>query len=270
MFWLRTILTNMTTMTKNFTLGVLFCFYLSLAVQAQSLTEDPEARRIFNEMDQRRDKITYETSEMQMVIYDSRGRTRNRLIRSYNYNQEKISYSLLIFLEPASVRGTGFLTLSERSEETQKLYLPALERIRMISASEKSDRFMGSDFTYEDLGDQDPDDYRFEYLAREDSSHLLKAVKIQESQYAWIHFYIDPDRYVLRQAEFFDEDGNMIKRLEAGEHRKVMEEVWRPNRMVMHDLRNDRKTELNWNNRVIGDPIPQWRFTERGIRRGIQ
>ena len=248
----------------------LIMFMTCLAAWSQDLSDDPEARRIFEEMDRRRDKITWETADLQMVIYDSRGRTRNRELKSYNYESDPVSKSLLVFESPANIRGTGFLTLSEGSDELQKLYLPALGSIRVISASENSDRFMGSDFTYEDLGDQDPEDYRFQLGEKRDTTFVLHARKIEESQYSRMIFYIEPDRYVLQKVEYFDRDGKLFKRLVSGNYQKVLEEVWRPNFMVMYDLKNDRKTELTWRNRDIGNPIPGWRFTERGLRRGIQ
>jgi len=37
----------------------------------------------------------------------------------------------------------------------------------------------------------------------------------------------------------------------------------------MYDLRNDRKTELTWSGRNVNASIPGWRFTERGLRRGL-
>ncbi|MDZ7716921.1 MAG: outer membrane lipoprotein-sorting protein [Balneolaceae bacterium] len=236
---------------------------------SQVAESDPEARKIFEEVDRRRDKISFEQSDMKMIIYNSRGQTRERLIQSFSSNRDGNSNSLLIFEEPANVAGTGFLTISEGADEIQKLYLPALDRIQVISASQKSDRFMGSDFTYEDLGDQDPEDYRFELESKTDSAFVLKAEKKESSQYHYIRFYIDSEKYALVQAEYFDEDDTMIKRLESTGFQNVMEDVWRPRTMTMYDLINDRKTTLSWSNRTFNESIPAWRFTERGLKRGI-
>lgn len=256
------------TIKNMLAIGLGLALLWPLAVTAQ---DGNKARSIFEEVDRRREQITYETSDMQMIIYDSRGRTRNRQIKSYSLNEDdESSKSLLIFEEPANVRGTAFLTLSEGPEEVQKLYLPALERIKIISASEKSDRFMGSDFTYEDLGDREPEDYEFEMKAETDTSYVLRAEKTGQTQYAWLNFYIHPDRYTVQKIEYFNEQGTMIKRLEAGNFTEVMDQVWQANFMVMYDLTENRKTELTWSNRQIGDPIPDWRFTERGLRRGAE
>lgn len=248
---------------------ILFGLALLLTGPVFSQAQDNDkARSIFEEVDQRREQITYETSDMQMIIYDSRGRTRNRQLQSYSQNQGETSNTLLIFEEPANVRGTGFLTLSEGAGEVQKLYLPALERIKIISASEQGDRFMGSDFTYEDLGDREPEDYEFQMEAETDTAYVLRAEKRGQSQYAWLYFYIHPDRYTVEKIEYFNEQGTMIKRLESNSFVEVLEGVWQANFMVMYDLTENRKTELTWSNRQIGDPIPAWRFTERGLRRG--
>ncbi|MBR9917779.1 outer membrane lipoprotein-sorting protein [bacterium] len=243
---------------------LLFSLILISAVSAQ---KNDRATEIFEEVDARRSKITFEKTDMRMIIYNSNGNTRNRSISSYSFNEAEQEKSLLVFEEPANVRGTGFLTLSDGNNEVQKLYLPALGRIQTITASQKADRFMGSDFTYEDLGDQNPDDYDFELIEEKNKTAVLRAVKKENSQYAYIKFYINTERYSLEKAEYFDEDDELIKRLEAEDFTNVDANIWRANKMTMFDLRADRKTELIWSNRVINQSIPDWRFTERGLKR---
>lgn len=242
---------------------------VSVLFSAMAFAQNSErATRIFKEVDNRRSKITYEKTDMQMIIYNSRGNTRNRSINSFSFNEGDVEKSLLVFEEPANVRGTGFLTLTDGNNEVQKLYLPALGRIQTITASQKADRFMGSDFTYEDLGDQNPDDYEFQLIEENENTAVLRAVKIESSQYAYIRFYINTERYSLEKAEYFDEDDEMIKRLEAEDFTNVDANIWRANKMTMFDLKAERKTELIWSNRVINESIPEWRFTERGLKRG--
>ena len=250
-------------MHRSFSLFLIFILFSSLTFAQNS----ERATEIFEEVDARRSKITYEITDMKMVIYNSGGSTRVRSISSFSFNEGDQEKSLLVFEEPANVRGTGFLTLSDGSNEVQKLYLPALGRIQTITASQKADRFMGSDFTYEDLGDQNPDDYDFELISEDNNTAVLRAVKKENSQYAYIKFYINTDRYSLEKAEYFNEDDEMIKRLEAENFTNVDSDIWRANKMTMFDLKAERKTELIWSNRVINESIPEWRFTERGLKR---
>tara|TARA_R110002124_G_scaffold45693_1_gene137905 strand:- start:13190 stop:13951 length:762 start_codon:yes stop_codon:yes gene_type:complete len=249
-------------------LRFLTIFLSSILFSSLSIAQNTDrATEIFEEVDARRSKITYEKTDMQMVIYNSKGSTRNRAINSFSFNEGKEEKSLLIFEEPANVRGTGFLTLSDGQNEVQKLYLPALGRIQTITASQKADRFMGSDFTYEDLGDQNPDDYDFELIEEKDNTAILRAVKKENSQYAYIKFYINTERYSLEKAAYFNEKDEMIKRLDTDNFTNVDADIWRANKMTMYDLKADRKTELIWSNRTINESIPEWRFTERGLKR---
>jgi hypothetical protein len=234
-----------------------------------NLSHDPEARRVFEELDRRRDKITYETSAMSMQIVDPRGRVREREMRFFNHNTDQLSESLVIFASPSDVRGTALLTIERNSNELQKLYLPALGRVQTISSSQKGDRFMGSDFTYEDLGAQSPDDYTFSMVAETDTATVLKAVKEGDSQYAYMYFFVHPERYTLTEAHYFNNQDTRIKRLVASDYEQVMDEVWRAGQMIMYDEHEDRYTKLEWSNRKVNETIPAWRFTERGLRRGL-
>ena len=49
------------------------------------------------------------------------------------------------------------------AEDERFLYLPSLGRVRRIAGSETQDSFVGSDFTYEDIGGREFDDYTYSF-----------------------------------------------------------------------------------------------------------
>lgn len=233
-------------------------------------SDDERAREIFEELDARRSAITYETSTMEMKIIDDRGQERRREMKSYTYNEGSVSKSLTVFEAPADVRGTGLLNIEEGDEEVQRLYLPAVGRIQTVSGSQRSDRFMGSDFTFEDLGNQNPDNFEFELMEENDEEIKLLATPQDDSQYAYIHFFIDAERLVLLRADYFDAEDKRIKELTASDYENVRDNIWRPGTMIMRDLAAERRTELRWTDRSFDEPIPERYFTERQLRRGLQ
>ena len=256
-------------MYRVFLLLSFFLILCSPLLAQERITDESEARAVFDEVEERRNSIDTEWAVLNMVITDSRGRTRNRTMQSWSQTQDGNTDNLIIFSEPASVRGTGFLTVNENGDETQRLYLPSIGRIQMITAAEKGDQFMGSDFTYEDLGDQDPDDYEFQWLETGESLHTVRATKPDSEQYAFVEFDIRKDTYALETVRYYNENEEMIKRLEAENFEQITDVLWSPTKMTMVDLREDRKTELTWQKREINTDIPDWRFTVRGLRRGI-
>lgn len=252
---------------KTLLLVIILTLFIPYELFAQ---DDSRAREIFDTFDERRRAITYETSTLQMLIIDSRERVRTRVMRMQSVNRDRVSKSLTVFQEPADVRGTGFLSISEGGTEVQYLFLPALGRVQSITGNQRSDRFMGSDFTFEDLGAIEPEQMEVTVLEEHETTMLIKAIPTGSSQYSVIHYKIDTERYILLEAFYFDRDGRQIKHLTATDYNEVRPGVWRPDTMIMRDLIQNRRTELRWNERIFDEPIPDRIFSERNLSRGVQ
>jgi hypothetical protein len=74
--------------------------------------------------------------------------------------------TLVRFFYPNDIRGTSFLVWEHPDAEDERfLYLPALGRVRRIAGSEAQESFVGTDFTYEDIGGREFDDYTYTFPA---------------------------------------------------------------------------------------------------------
>ena len=112
---------------------------------------------------------------------------------------------------------------------------------------------MGSDFTFEDLGDQDPDDYDFKWLETSDSLYTVRAEKPGSDQYSSVEFEIIRETFALQTIRYYNDANELIKRLEAENFEKVAENLWSPRKMTMYDLREDRFTTITWREREINE-----------------
>ena len=104
--------------------------------------------------------------DMQMRMFDKQGRVRERHLRLAGLRGtekgERADRLLIRFLFPNDIKGTGFLVLEHPGADDERfLYLPALGRVRRIAGEEKQDSFVGSDFTYEDIGGRELTDYAY-------------------------------------------------------------------------------------------------------------
>ena len=104
------------------------------------------------------------TAELEMITENPNGAQRSYTLRIYRMQDETGEKQLLEYLAPADVRGTKFLSIKEGDGPSQMwLYMPALGRERRIAANMTGDKFMGTDFTYEEIaGDFD---YEEQYSA---------------------------------------------------------------------------------------------------------
>lgn len=248
---------------------ILLTIQLSASTTFGQSANEEEARQVYEELDRRLRAVVYETATLNMRIVDPRGRVRERNLDLWSFSEGDDRRSLVRFNAPADVRGTGLLTINDGTNEVQRLFLPSLNRIQSISGNQRGDRFMGSDFTFEDLRSQDPDAFEFTTLThdREAGRMTVRGDRTTTSTYAWAEFHIDTERYILLKAVYFDADGNAIRELTAGNITEVRDGIWRANELTMRDLRADRYTILEWTSRTIDEPINRNVFTERFLQR---
>jgi outer membrane lipoprotein-sorting protein len=93
------------------------------------------------------------TQRLKLLIVDGRAieRRREMIMRTLK-GPDGDDKTATVFLSPAEVRGTSFLQFAHQDRDAEQwLFLPALSRVRQISAQAKSESFMGTDFSYRDL-----------------------------------------------------------------------------------------------------------------------
>lgn len=103
-----------------------------------------------------------------MLLINKNGDKKIRKMDSYSKETGEGTNSFINFIEPADVKGTKFLTIAhKKSDDEQRLYLPALGKVRRISSSNKDENFMGSDLNYYDMEDHDYEDFTYKFLKEE-------------------------------------------------------------------------------------------------------
>ena len=190
---------------------------------------------------------------MQMTLINKRGRTRERTVLSFSKEYGKDSKSLMFFESPADVRGTGFLQYEyddPNKEDDRWLYLPALKKVRRISGSSRNDYFMGTDFTYDDMGNRSVDEDHHRLLREEEVDGLAcwvleSAPKDKDYMYSKTVRWIRQDALLPIKIEFYDRQGNLLKILTAADIRK-QDGFWTIFKMEMDNIRDKHKTVLEF------------------------
>lgn len=140
---------------------------LQPAAGQQKLTADDVARRV-----QDRDTGRDSRATMRMKLLDRHNRPRERALTLTSLRGRGNPGTpatapdgdrlLIRFTHPTDIRGTGFLVWEHpQGEDERFLFLPSLGRVRRIAGSEAQESFVGSDFTYEDIGGREFDEYTY-------------------------------------------------------------------------------------------------------------
>lgn len=252
---------------------------LPLAASAQEMT----AEQIIGKSTENRN-VKNSVQTMTMKIYGKDGRSRERTIVSkLKEGEDGRSRSYVRFEAPDDVAGVQFLAVQNPDgEDEQWLYMPAGEILNQISGSSQKGYFMGTDFTFEDLGvGASVDEGTHTLLGSETitvGGAAIEAYKIEtvpkpemKSGYSKLVTWIDKAEFMPRQVEFYDaRKGELTKRMLLEEVKKDGE-LLIPIRTVMDNLKRGTKTEI-----IVGDykidvppeELPDTMFTPEFLQSG--
>lgn len=213
------------------------------------------------------------SAELEMTTENANGSQRSYGLKIFRKQEDGRESQLLEYLSPADVRGTKFLSIKEGDEPSQMwLYMPALGRERRIAANMTGDKFMGTDFTYDEIaGDLSyAEQYRAERLADDvldgKSVYVLKLIPTTETPYGSIIMWVQKDPIIPLRIELFGiESGVMTKTLELGEYREVDEQLI-PHYLEMRDELANTRTILHLveiSSETISDDVFSLRYLRR-------
>jgi outer membrane lipoprotein-sorting protein len=231
-------------------------------------------RDIMLQVDNRPDG-TDRKSILEMTLINKRGRQRVRTVLSYSKDYGKDKKSIMFFEKPADVKGTGFLSFEyddPSKEDDRWLYLPALKKVRRISGSSKNDYFMGTDFTYDDMGDRSVDEdthtlLREEVIEGHPCWVVESAPKEKNYMYSKKVNWIRKDSLIAAKVEFYDRRGSLIKTLTAPEQKKTSG-FWTALKMIMDNTSKNHKTILEMKEVKYDQGIKDSLFRVSTLQRG--
>ena len=217
-----------------------------------------------------------QTAKLTMTLIDSKGNKRVREIKQFSRDFEDMEKKIMFFISPADVRNTAFMNWSydeADKDDDQWIYLPALSKVKRISSDSKSDYFMGSDFTYDDLGERHPKEDTHELLREEtyqgEDCYVVESTPKQEDyMYSRTITWVVKDKWIALKKKFFDEDGEHLKNLTVEEYQNIKDYRIITN-SIMHNVQKDHKTDMTLENVELDTGIPERKFTERMMKRGL-
>ena len=211
---------------------------------------------------------------LNMTITNSRGSVRERSIVQFRTDDGTTEKKIMFFTAPADVRNTSFLSYSysDGSVDDQWIYLPALSRVRRIASDKSNESFMGSDFTYEDMGARHPAEDQHTLLREETMDgwdvYVIKSVPVSPNdEYAATINWVIKDEWIGLKKEFLDTQGSVIRRLTIDDYEKI-DSVWVITDMTMRNLEKETETRITMQDVSFNNNLRDAFFSERQMRIG--
>ena len=239
--------------------------FLLLAGWGFALTGDELAQQMDSQKTPLDSKV-----DLLMTLTNKKGKTRTSSLRSINKDDgEK---QIIWFLSPADDKGVSLLKIEhEDRDDEMRLWLPAFKKIRRISAKKRSDSFMGSDMSYEDLSSRQLDEFKFSLIGKEvyerRTCHLL-ASKPKEhirTEYSRHITWVDSTLLIPLKEESFDKSGQLLK--EKYFSYTIIKEYQILTKVHVANIQKNHSTTLNFENIELDTGLSDDLFHERYLKR---
>lgn len=216
-------------------------------------------------------------SEMELTLIKKNGDKRERKVVSWSIDEGKDKKTLMFFTYPGDVNGTGFLTwdYDDMSKDDDKwLYLPAMKKTRRISgSSSKTDYFMGTDFTYNDMGSRNIDEDTHTLVREEDRDGqkcwVIESIPVDKREiYSRKVTWIRQDCCVPVYVEFYDKLDKLHRYLTISEISQV-QGYWTKQHMEMKNVQTGHSTIIVLNNPQYDLKVDKSMFTVAKLEKGL-
>jgi outer membrane lipoprotein-sorting protein len=234
-------------------------------------TRAQDVRQIVDEA-QRRSSAASQRYEGLLQVFEAKGRVSDKRWTLERLGSHGNSRAILKFTAPPEVKGVALLIVNHPDRASdQWMWTPAIERDRRIALQDRSTRFFGTDFSFEDLEERDVNQYDYQLLGDEpvDGAPCWKIESVpkerKSSQYTRSVVWIRKDNYSFARIESYAKD-TVVRRLDYSDIQNV-QGIWTARRLEMTDLRRGSRTRLTLDKLQYNVPMNEEDFTLQALRR---
>jgi hypothetical protein len=233
----------------------------------------PDARKIMDTV-YKQDTSRDTTWRAKMDVYDKKGSVRSKKFVFTKIGSLGNSKTLIRFFDPAEVRGVGLLSINQGgTADRQWMYTPAIQRVRRIAAQERRQRFLGTDFTNEDMAERVIDDFTYTVLSEGELVDGRKTYKIEgrpvspdKSQYAFVYLWVPVDLPYVVLGEMYDKQGQRQRIYKATSLEKISG-IWVARQVEMSSPPDGTKTILMVDEVRFNTGLKEDMFTQQALEK---
>lgn len=215
------------------------------------------------------------SAKIELITESKRGQQRSNTLQIYRIKDaDDIEKQLLEYLQPADVAGTKLLSITKPDGKDSEiwLFMPALGKERRIAAQEMQTKFMGTDFTYEEISGTAAYKEDYESKRLDDDTfdghkcYVLQLTPKAKSEYTFVKMWVWQDESIPVRVEFYGRGDKLRKSLDTSGWKKNTKGKWEPSQVVMSDVLAGTKTIIKIMEASEAD-VPDEYFTVRYLRR---
>lgn len=258
---------------RGLSLVFVFAFFVTI-LSIPSISSGMTGKEIMEKQKQLQ-QANDEKEVLSMKLIDKKGNVKEREVVRYSMKTASgLNKIMMVFNKPSDIKGTGLLTWEQKDrDDDQWLYLPELGKEKRIASGGKKNKFMGTDFAFEDLRPENLSTHEYNLTGGEafegKDCFVIEALPVgkeeKESGYSKRKLWIRKDIFFTVKVEYYDRKGKHIKTQENKNPKNVSGSVWRSDEIVMEDLEENHKTTLAVETRDVNKGLKEDFFSLRQL-----
>jgi outer membrane lipoprotein-sorting protein len=210
-------------------------------------------------------------AEVNMTIKDSQGRERTRefIILRKDKEDGGQQFFYVYFKKPSDVSKMVFMVHKYTDKDDDRwMYLPALDLVKRIAASDKRTSFVGSNFMYEDVSGRNLNEDTHELVKSDGKYYVVKNTpkKPGEVEFSSYTVEIDKKTFLPVKAVYLDKNGKEYRIVEAVKT-AVVDGIPTVTESKVTDIAAGSSTVSKFTNIKYNIGLQEDIFTERYLRR---
>ncbi|MFC1492946.1 outer membrane lipoprotein-sorting protein [candidate division KSB1 bacterium] len=243
-------------------------------LKQQDISPEDKGLTIAVEADKRDTGFGDFTVDLAMILKNSHGEESSRQMRNKVLEVPGDGdKSLFIFDRPRDIKGTALLTYSHKDKpDDQWIFLPALNRVKRITTSNKSGPFMGSEFAFEDLSSEEVEKYTYRFIRNEIIEEIEYFVierypRDLKSGYNRQIVWYTMNEYRIHKIEYYDRKDDLLKTLTYLDYRLYLGMYWRASEMLIINHQTGKSTRSLWSDFRFNSGLAERDFDPNALRR---
>lgn len=211
-------------------------------------------------------------AKVDMTIIDKQGRQRVRnmtMLRRNDSDKDDTQKYYVYFTKPSDVKKMVFMASKNINRGDDRwLYLPAMDLVKRIAASDERTSFVGSHFFYEDVSGRNFDEDTHELVEQDNKYYVIKSVPKQPNkvEFSYMKNWVDKKTFIPMKAQYFNANGTVYRTYTALKT-DVVDGFTTVIDSQMEDNLTGSKTVLKYHGIEYNIDLSESIFTERYLRR---
>lgn len=224
-------------------------------------------------------------SRNQLII---KNKNSTKTLELISKSKDDSKLQMIWFLKPKDDKGIAFLKKEEEGKDDfMTMWLPGFKRFRRIASSNKTDSFMGSDLTFEDLTNRNLKDYKYpknppkkvdcKFNDKNTTCYVLTSIPtdetIKDSDYGkheTIVLEVEKDIFIAIQEDSYDLTGENILKTKELNYDLITsddDKYYIMNNLIVNNVQEGTSTTLTVNKISINNGFSTKSFNERTLKR---